>query len=251
MSATITLTAPAQTVHTLTLKVLTPLERIKMDVSALVKSVIDSKLFDLTKQREINVWGEAYTKHYLVSLGTNENLIQASLGLAVFLYEVIRPALFANMQNNANAQILLGFEEKIKTMIQSILPESEDVEAFLLSYEDSVDQEVLVYEKLDVIETAFLELMKELSLSAKKVQENAVKSFETLKLKIQEINKKRQTMSKDSNDGIRALNEKVNKTSKMVLDSAKKIKDVANLIQKQSSISEIVIKDCMKLLSEI
>lgn len=117
-------------------------------VVALVKSMHASDLFTPSLREKINEISAEYER-------CNERDPEgALLAIALFVTQVIHPAI-ENEGDQIRQNQLLDFEEEVKRILSTRLPEGDDVDEFLEACQDWDEEESRTQEKLQIIQSQF------------------------------------------------------------------------------------------------
>jgi hypothetical protein len=229
--------APAPEVIRLNLKL-----RLEARVLQLVETIKKSKL---VPNETLDMFTVQFSEQNPQNKNEHERI---SLLFCFLICDVLRPLLI--QETNRKKQIVLEkYEGDLIILLKETVPEGETVDAFIDSYERfSVDEE-MDRALLEKITECFNNAIKRAYNSANVVDTEIVTTFESLKTRIREINRKRQTMTQELQGTLDELSVRVERAiqvGKQITQDQKKIaqrmKEDRVKFEKNAQLFELILK---------
>jgi hypothetical protein len=213
--STITLTSvqnPAATLPSLNLTIsFTPVQK----VQSFVDELLHSPLFLQETQDKIRQWHAQY-----LTLSDQEEL---SMALCYLLCQLIRPLMIEPNCPEANLEALFHFEDQIRALIALNLPPSENIDAFIDSFETHVHEKESMDSHLDRIERCYDDAIAQLYKEANAFNERTEQTFNQLRERIVQINLRRDMLSNQMKEKLDQLKDKVDRLNKLLETASKEL----------------------------
>lgn len=170
--------------------------------------------------------------------------------LCLFLFDLIRPALFA-AERDEMKKALLGFEYQIRSILRLILPEDAIVARFIEQFEKYLDKEIVIREKFRLIQISFQKQHKDYIQSANAVNRSINKDCLILKGRLKEVKEMRKQMREDVYQQIDSLSERVVQLFEKSKETGEQICAIAEQMQSQKKEFEQLMHECDKILKKL
>lgn len=219
----------------------------KEKISLLAENMRMSQLFSSEVFGQIQ---EADSTFNQIMLNTEEDKEDASLVLCFLLCDVIRATLLKE-ENSSNQETLFKFEDELKAILTSTLPKGENIDNFIKEYEQFSQKQILFNEKLIMIETSFMEQIKQIYVSANEINQELMQKFTVLKERLLELNDQRQSMTKEICSLLDVITEKVDTVSKELTLHAAKAQTVGERMQNEQKVAQQLLNTCYAILKKV
>lgn len=256
----------------LELKVRTFAQNVREEVAAFVKTLKNSKLLS---EDIVSVWQEKFNREHGQILTTDEEREDASAAICFLLCDIILPKMSEKDITTEQEVMILSLEEEMKRILKITLPEDQNVDGFIKDYEnasdqeaaqpkiqankiedaceskeDELDEEDLLSEKLEEVESLFKKQMTILYASANEENANLRKNFEELKSRLNEVNQSRVDMTERMKLRMHNLMLKFQEASSKLSTTGERSKFVAQKHTEQELQMERILKEAQTVFSE-
>lgn len=220
---------------------------VQKKITALLEQMRQSNLF--STQRMVQ-WEERFPQ-----LNFNAEIPQArddnAFQLVFFIFDVIRPAMISEQRTEKKKEVF-AFEDEVKEILHLTLPPEVNPDLFVEKLEDIQDEEILLEEKLKMIQACFEEQIEELLRTADQIdQTNLIDQYNLLKDYLQKVNDNRQLLCEAIHIKIDALTEEVDKISKDLMKNTIQAENAGQRLLREERRLMALLTECQQLFKKV
>lgn len=212
---------------------------IQQQIENLVKEMLEAHLFTEEQREAIHKWKERIDQ-YCTLENINNVVEDIALALCYLRFHIILPNTKNPSFTNGDLFLLLDFKDHLEEILGYLFSTIQDVEQFIEHYEELEEEEGALKWQLENIESIFQEQIKQLYQAANLTNQKLVDAFNSIKQRVLELNKSRESSAGEINIQLDCLAAKINNISQEIIESSNQMqKKGAQMKEAYRSVEEM------------